>query len=42
MNQQPADADVERTRFRRTLLKVMSMQLASLLVLWLMQAVFGP
>ena len=42
MNQQPTDADVERTRFRRTLLKVMSMQLASLLVLWLMQAVFGP
>ena len=42
MNQRPTDGDAERTRFRRTLLKVMSMQLASLLVLWLMQAAFGP
>ena len=42
MNQQPGDVGAERTRFRRTLLKVMSMQLASLLVLWLMQAAFGP
>jgi hypothetical protein len=42
VNQQPGDVDAERSRFRRTLVKVMSMQLASLIALWLMQAAFGP
>lgn len=36
------DVGAERARFRRTLLKVMTMQLVSLLLLWLLQTAYGP
>ena len=38
MTEQPDD----RQRFRRTLVKVMAMQVAALLVLWILQASFTP
>lgn len=34
----PADAQAERARFRRTLFRVMAVQLVTLLLLWLLQA----
>lgn len=34
--------DPERARFRRTLTKVLAVQVVSLLLLWWMQAAFGP
>lgn len=34
--------DPERARFRRTLVKVMTMQVATLLLLWWLQATFAP
>lgn len=34
--------DADRRRFRRTLLKVMAMQVVALLVLWLLQTAFTP
>ena len=38
----PRDPDADRVRFRRTLIKVMSMQVIALLFLWLLQAAFTP
>ena len=37
---EPTSAD--RRHFRRTLVKVMAMQVVALLVLWLLQAAFTP
>jgi hypothetical protein len=42
VNRQPTDAEVERAKFRRTLGKVMTTQLVTLLVLWLLQTAYGP
>lgn len=38
----PEDRDAERTRFRRTLARVMTLQLVSLLALWLLQTAYSP
>ena len=40
--QKPAEVDTERAKFRRTLARVMTMQLVSLLVLWLLQTAYSP
>lgn len=34
--------DPERAKFRRTLVRVMTMQVAALLLLWWLQATFAP
>jgi hypothetical protein len=34
------DSSVARTRFRRTLIRVMSVQLVTLILLWLLQVTF--
>jgi hypothetical protein len=36
------DVDAERARFRRTLARVMIMQLVALIVLWLLQTAYSP
>jgi hypothetical protein len=42
MTAKPEDRNAERTRFRRTLARVMTTQLLSLLVLWLLQTAYSP
>jgi hypothetical protein len=42
VNQKPTDIDAERARLRRTLVRVMTMQLVSLIVLWLLQTAYSP
>lgn len=39
---EPIDPEVARARFRRTLTRVMVMQVAALLALWWLQATFTP
>lgn len=41
MTEKP-DVDAERARFRRTLARVMTMQLVALLALWLLQTAYRP
>ena len=36
----PADAAADRAKFRRTLARVMTMQVVTLLLLWLLQVTF--
>lgn len=42
MTDTPRDPVADRERFRRTLIRVMSMQVAALLLLWWLQAAFTP
>ena len=37
----PVDPQAERARFRSTLVRVMAVQLVTLLLLWLLQARYG-
>ena len=39
---EPAPVNAERLKFRRTLVRVMTMQVVSLLLLWWLQATFAP
>jgi hypothetical protein len=38
---EPTDKDADATRFRRTLIKVMTVQVVTLLLLWWLQRVFS-
>jgi hypothetical protein len=42
MTDQPADAEEGRRRFRRNLVRVMTVQVVSLIALWLVQRHFTP
>jgi hypothetical protein len=42
MTEPARDHEADRVRFRRTLIRVMTMQLVALLLLWWLQSAFTP